>query len=332
MKRRWTVLTLLLLAPFVGEVMSASTPITDIGGLIFFIPMYGAGALLIRELVWRRKRGWVSIVLLGLAYALIEEGLAVQAIFNPGGVEAASWGLHAGGYVFGVYGMFAVAVCLYHAIWSIAMPIALVDLLFPRVYRKPLLSNRGLVVAAVTYALGVGVVAYIARTIVAPGYAAPVHLLVATAIVTTILVGLGLYLLPRVRTAARDRIFAPRLWQVGLFGILAGFVFMSFFTMPVQYMPQFTKDAWPLVPLFGASLILLSVYFTLRRWSRSSDWSKAHELCFVGGVIFANPLVALTQSFELALVNRVGLMVIEALLLSLVIIRIRQINRSSVHR
>jgi hypothetical protein len=45
-------------------------------------PMYGGGALVIREAVRRAGRGWPSILALGLAYGVLEEGLVTQSLFN----------------------------------------------------------------------------------------------------------------------------------------------------------------------------------------------------------------------------------------------------------
>lgn len=58
---------LLLLAPAVAELLGGATQITQIWLALFYIPVYGAGALLVRELVWRRGLGWWSILLLGAA-------------------------------------------------------------------------------------------------------------------------------------------------------------------------------------------------------------------------------------------------------------------------
>ncbi len=46
-------------------------------------PMYGGGAVIIREAARRAGKGWPTIFLLALAYAVIEEGLVCQTLFNP---------------------------------------------------------------------------------------------------------------------------------------------------------------------------------------------------------------------------------------------------------
>src|SRR5262245_46042651 len=74
---------LFFLAPLIGEFMLGNISIDGIVGLFVLAPMYGGGALLIREAVRRTGRGWPSMILLGVAYSVIEEGLVTQLLFNP---------------------------------------------------------------------------------------------------------------------------------------------------------------------------------------------------------------------------------------------------------
>ena len=76
-------LVLVFLAPFVGEVLLGNTPLRLIGAYLLVLPMYGFGALFIRELSRRTGRGWPTILILGVAYGVVEEGLADMSLFNP---------------------------------------------------------------------------------------------------------------------------------------------------------------------------------------------------------------------------------------------------------
>jgi hypothetical protein len=80
---KWPVACLLFLSPLIGEYLVGSLPMSMLGLLPLMMAMYGAGALLIRETVRRRGGGWGSIVLLGAAYGLFEEGFVTQSLFNP---------------------------------------------------------------------------------------------------------------------------------------------------------------------------------------------------------------------------------------------------------
>jgi hypothetical protein len=72
-----------LLAPFVAEVLLGNTPLRLILIYLIVLPMYGFGALFIRELSRRLGRGWPTILILGVAYGVAEEGLADMSLFNP---------------------------------------------------------------------------------------------------------------------------------------------------------------------------------------------------------------------------------------------------------
>ncbi len=90
-QRTWpAVLTLYLLAPIIAEMLTGSTPPlmwNNVGGVILTTGLYGSGALLARELVRRRELGWGNLALLGVAYGVLEEGMAVQSWFNPTWVD-----------------------------------------------------------------------------------------------------------------------------------------------------------------------------------------------------------------------------------------------------
>src|SRR5690348_1109866 len=112
MRRFLPVLVLVLMAPVVAELLWGTTPISRLGPLLLQIPIYGGGVLLIRDLVRHRGRGWISILLLGAAYALVEEGLALQFLFHPTLLGINTWGAR----ILGINGVYTEWVMGYHAI------------------------------------------------------------------------------------------------------------------------------------------------------------------------------------------------------------------------
>src|ERR1051326_3441571 len=70
----WSALSLFFLAPLVGEFLLGNTPITSLPSVLLLAPMYGGGALLIREIARRTGRGWPTMVLLAAAYGLPGDG------------------------------------------------------------------------------------------------------------------------------------------------------------------------------------------------------------------------------------------------------------------
>jgi hypothetical protein len=68
--RRWPLFVgLILLAPYVGEFLLGNQPITALPWLLALAPMYGGGALLVREVGRRLRGGWPVLVLLAAGYA-----------------------------------------------------------------------------------------------------------------------------------------------------------------------------------------------------------------------------------------------------------------------
>jgi len=141
--------TLFFLSPIVAELLTSSSPPT-----VFFTPvgilimscLYGSGALLARELVLRWNKGWPSLILLGAAYGILEEGLMVRSFFDPRwpGLGAMTgygrWG--------GLGWVWALHMTFFHAFFSIVIPIIIVVILFPRARRVPFLRVPGIIVFA----------------------------------------------------------------------------------------------------------------------------------------------------------------------------------------
>ena len=77
-RRAAPVVTLLLLSPVIAEVLFGATRITTLFVLLPQIGTWGCAALIIRDLVRRRRRGWPAILLLGVALAVAEETVIQQ--------------------------------------------------------------------------------------------------------------------------------------------------------------------------------------------------------------------------------------------------------------
>src|SRR5262245_4920828 len=168
--RRWAALTLLVLTPLIAELSFGSTPLHLAWLLLpILIPIYGAGVLLIREVVCRAGGGWPSLILLGLAYELVEDGIGLQALTSTHLYDAATWGPR----VLGLNTVYWEAQIGYHIVFSVLIPILLVDLLFPRHRGRPYLKRGGLIWIGVLAVFGVGLVRVMIPTTEDPGYQAP---------------------------------------------------------------------------------------------------------------------------------------------------------------
>ena len=127
MRRYVPALVLLLLSPLMGEIFLGATTASRLAGALPLIFFYGGGAILIREFARRKGTGWGPIVILALAYGIVEEGLATQSMFNP---ELFKAGL-IGGRALGVNWVWSEWTVGYHVVYSIAVPILLAEMLFP---------------------------------------------------------------------------------------------------------------------------------------------------------------------------------------------------------
>ena len=88
MAKAWTkrvapAVGLFFVAPLVAEFLLGNLPINLLGVLLILAPLYGGGALLIREVVRRTDRGWPTIFMLALAFGVLEEAFTTQSLFNP---------------------------------------------------------------------------------------------------------------------------------------------------------------------------------------------------------------------------------------------------------
>ncbi len=140
---RKPILFLFVLSPAIGELLSGSSP-----PLAFFNPLafcllcalYGSGALLVRDYARRWKKGWYSILLLGAAYGIIEEGIMVRSFFSPTWKDLGILGTY--GRWLGVNWVWAEWLTIYHSIFSITIPILLVELTNPAVRSQAWLSRK----------------------------------------------------------------------------------------------------------------------------------------------------------------------------------------------
>jgi hypothetical protein len=328
MRRILPSIVLVLLAFVVAELLPGSAPISQPMLWPFLLLIYGPGALLIRESVRRRKRGWESVVLLGAAYGFVEEGLALQSLYNPTLYGGADWGAR----IFGINGVYAEAAITIHAVWSATVPILLTDLLFPDWRNRPYLGRFGLVVTGIWYILGVALVALLTRFSIAPGYWAPPTLLALTALITLALVVVALVILPKNAPRPKWHTNAPQPWAVLLVTCIASLIWHALVALLCRIQPAFAH--WPLVlaPMLGAIAVIVMMVWLLRQWAATREWNDCHRLALVSGALISHSLFGgaiLTNST----VDRVGVAVlgfVMIVLLSLFARRVRERTRCHV--
>lgn len=271
---------LFILSPLVAEFLLGNVAIDQFFGMLILAPLYGGGAVLMREVTRRTGRGWPTMIVLGMAYAVFEEGLATQSLFNPHYFNA---GLLEITYVpaLGIGIWWTIYVMTLHTVWSTNVPIAIVESFVPERSTTPWLGNIGLAVAAILLALG-GIVTFFG-TYTLSGYIAPAPQLLGAVIAIMVLIAIA-FALP---TAPRPPLAspAPSPWQVGA----ASFVLTSIFVQRFDAL-----DGWVIVGIYLALAIVATIL--ILRWSRQVGWSQAHTLALAGGALLTYAWHAFVQT------------------------------------
>lgn len=274
-KRRSIVLaiSLVLLSPLVGEWLLGNQPITSLGGIVLLAPMYGCGALLIRETARHLGRGWLSIFLLAAAYALLEEGPIDQMLWNPhyGGIDMAAAYADTHIEALGTSISLIQDVLTLHTIWSIAVPIALIEA-FDLTPERPWLGAFGLAVAAVVFTIGSAYLTY--SQIESEKFIATPSQFAAAGLAIVVLVVAAVAIPAPPRRTMRP---APSPRRVGLASFLLTSLLMARDFIAELTSKWFGVGLW-FVPVVAGIVLIL-------RWSHSPQWSPAHRTALAGGAL-----------------------------------------------
>jgi len=267
-------LVLWFLAPVFGELFSGSTPLNEYLNpftILVFGMLYGSGAILIRELIVRWKKGWPSLLLLGLAYGIFEEGLLVRSFFDPGWMDLGKLSIY--GRAGEVNWLWAEHLTIYHALISIAASIVFVEILFPARRGEPWLGPRGLTWNALFFAASLPIGALLNP------YEAPDFLLgmcwLAIAALT-----LAAWRIPAPAPASTSaRAGSP--WFFFGFSFLA--TFGQFF---IVYLTGEKESPSFVVTMFLLAAYDLCLLWILRRRSGNfTAWDDRHRIALINGAL-----------------------------------------------
>jgi hypothetical protein len=259
-------LTLFFVAPLVAEYLLGDLPLTLLAALIMLAPMYGGGALLIRELARRSGRGWPTILLLGTAYALVEEGFCTQSLFNP---NYLGFHLLAPAWIpaLGIGAWWTLFMLNLHPFWSIGVSIALVEGLFPAHARTPWLGKAATSFVALLFAAGAVAGALFSfhqgHFMASPAQFLTVGLLAAA-------LAAAAFLLPAARSQAAAGT-VPSAWLTGSAAFILGAAVLL------------TPPGWKwgaFAAMLALDLLFMSLVWLL---SRRSGWTALHTLSLGAG-------------------------------------------------
>ena len=152
----YPIITLLILAPLLGEMVSGSSPPSEYFQPITFLiltMLYGTGAVIIREVARRWKKGWISILLMGMAYGIFEEGVIVRSFFDSEWQDLGQLAVY--GRWISVNWIWSIALTIFHAVVSISIPIAITELIFPKKKDALWLSKKELIIFIAIFLMNV---------------------------------------------------------------------------------------------------------------------------------------------------------------------------------
>lgn len=274
------IVALALLTPGIPEYLLGSSSIAYLvlAPPLFFLflavnlGIYTGCALLVREALVRWRKGWLAGVLLGAAFATVEEGLGAATFFDPHSTAVGPLGSY--GHFAGVNWVDVVGITGYHTVVSIGIPLLLFSLALPEWRGRPLLAGRRLPLTVLAVA---SATAFLSVVIVrgAEGFVTPVGG-VAACLSAIALLALAAHGLPDALGPRSER---PTASPRALFGLGALFVPA---TLAAEYLPLYTG-----LPALGTIALQLAVAFALllavlRRVGRVAN--ERHQLALAAGV------------------------------------------------
>jgi hypothetical protein len=261
---------------------SVAKIITQPASLPFIMLFYGLADLLVREALVRRRLGWVSLIVLGIAFGFMNEG-----------VIAGTWyTVRNNGYAFvgQIDYTWAVALTVFHVFVSVIAPIAFIETIFPARAGLPLLRRRGIVISAVVFLLLTSVFLFVESY-------RPYRIAVFALAITLAIIALRL-------PAARPRILSatppPSLWRLRWAGF---FTMLGFFVLIYAIPPITLKLAGAHIVAAQVADIVIFVLFSAlllyagRRWTGRTGWSLRHTLALITGVLAFPSLLTLALPF-----------------------------------
>ncbi|WP_052265393.1 hypothetical protein [Ruegeria sp. ANG-R] len=271
-------LLLLIISPLIAEFLLGDFNVRQFAYLGIFIPLYGALALFVRELVRRSGRGWVSMLVMALVCGLIYEGLVNQTLFNP---HFAGADLLKYGYVeaLGTSFNYAAFILTLHTVWSISTPIAIAEGFAGERAREPWL-NRPLLAGTGLLAL-LGLAGTTASTIERYKFVSSPLQYGSVVVLILILTFLAFRIVrkPGFAEPSNTDDHGSKTWMVIVFAFALSSAFMIWF----HYAPDHKiNSSIGLAVFLGIDVIAL---FFLSFWSRQASWNATHIVAAATGAV-----------------------------------------------
>ncbi len=275
-----SVALLFLAAPFLAEVLPGVNPPAELmrqpGAVLPLVVLYGSGAVLARELTVRWKGGYPTLLLLSAAYGVLEEGLLVRSFFDPAWLK---WPALAGyGRWLGVNLVWALHLTLYHAVFSIAIPVTLVQRGRAWPLERPWLGPWGWWLVGGLYLLRLGL-GWRSDSL----YRASAFHVAGVLVVTALLAfwARRVASFPRKPRGQQVPRKAPAPWRLSLWALGTS----TLFFVVSWGLPLWGVPAWVVVPVLLG--LAMGAFAFLAAWGRRGGWGPRHRFALAsGGVLF----------------------------------------------
>ena len=309
-------LFLLLIAPVTGAVLAGLTPPSHLFNLLTLFSLcvvYGGGAIICRELMLYWGKGWPTLLMMGAAFGVIDEGLLNKSFFDPKWLYLGT--LASYGRWDGVNWVWAVQQTVFHAIFSVALPVLLVGLIFPMRRHQRWVGPRGLLILLVLFAL-----ALVLGFFFGSSYHPSLILYGAALLVTIILIAVARFL-PRRITLTKRTDAAPPL-RFGILGLLGTTTFFLVnWLLPTTLIPF-----WIAIPLDLLVALVVAVLLIVIS-GNGSGWTDRQKVWLISSALaFFILLAPFTEIFQRQR-NPGGITFIALVTLGLLYLLMRRIER-----
>jgi hypothetical protein len=271
--RIFAAVGLIFLAPFIAEYLLGNIPVTMLYILPILALLYGGGCLLIRETAVRLKLRWNGILFLCLAYGILEEAFYTQSLFDPNylGLRLLDYG-----YIrsLGIGSWWTVYVLGLHIIWSTAVPVGMIEYLFPKTKDHPFLGKSGLIVAVILFLLAC-ILPFLWRKegqfMASKWQFIIAMIIIILLVVLAILIGRD----KRAKNAVARRI--PGALITGIISFILSSAWMA-----MTFLMKTIPAGWNVAGMLLFLIIGFGIYWY---WSNSSGWSGKHSMALIGGLL-----------------------------------------------
>jgi hypothetical protein len=282
---RAPIWTLLLLAPFIAEVLSGSTRTSILFVYVPEVMVWGVGALLCRELARRWRAGGTSLLLLGMGLSIAEEFIIQQTSLAPLPFP----GSHAAyGRIWGVNLVYLLFMLVYESVWVVMVPVQVTELFFPRQAGYPWLRLRGAITACVVFLIGCRIAWYgwvkqaRPRLHAAP-YSPPLGMIALGLAAIAMLIAVAWFVRGFGRPDPKDQRRTAPAWLAGLTAFVMA---AAWFMLIGQYFfPKPIEPFWIAIAAGSAWAALAFVLFVW--WSSGPAWGRAHRFAAATGATLA---------------------------------------------